>query len=68
MEASCFLQMTNLVLELVSQAKGRRNAFLNENETCYFSMKQVAGSHGLCGDAERRLSSLVRLEHGLNLL
>lgn len=25
-EASCFLQMTSLVLELVSQDKGRRNA------------------------------------------
>lgn len=31
-EAFCFLQIMKLVLGLVSQVKGRRNAFLSENE------------------------------------
>lgn len=36
--AFCFLQILKLVLELVSQVKGRRKAFLSENERLeYFS-------------------------------
>lgn len=59
-EAFCFLQVMNLVLRLVSQVKGRR---MKGGSTFYFSLKQTQGTlawaHGLCRDAERRLSSLV---------
>lgn len=60
-EAFCFLQIMKLVLGLVSEVKGRRNAFLPGNkrqEHFYFSVKQMqgtlAGAHGFCGVTERR--------------
>lgn len=73
-EAFSFLQVMKLVLGLVSQVKGRRNAFLSEIERwehfLFFpegnAKGTLAGAHGLCGDAERRLSSLVlTLNHNL---
>lgn len=61
----CFLQIMKLIFGAVSQVKGRRNVFLRVKggSTFYFSLKQTqttfVGAHGLCGDAARRLSSLV---------
>lgn len=67
-EAFCLLHMTKMGLELVSQVKRTSPTFslLSENERleCFLffpeaSVKILVGSHGLCGDAERRLRSLV---------
>lgn len=58
-------------LELVSQVKRTSPTFslLSENERleCFLffpeaSVKILVGSHGLCGDAERRLRSLVWIQ------
>jgi len=60
--------MTKMGLELISQVKQMSPTFslLSENERleCFLffpeaSVRILAGSHGLCGDAERKLRNLV---------
>jgi len=67
-EAFCLLHMTKMGLELISQVKQMSPTFslLSENERleCFLffpeaSVRILAGSHGLCGDAERKLRNLV---------
>lgn len=64
-EASCILQIMKLILELVLEVKGRRSAFLSEIERQEHFLSEdkckvsLPGADGLCGDAERTLSSLV---------